>query len=814
MTEREAVALGALLHDIGKFRYRSEKETGTYRRSEDRDWFGHAHAYLSYETAELISSRLGIADDRTRRIVLSACFHHRPDTQHPEASGDLLPVRALFRLADWYASAERSEELDTETEEAFKRLRPVFERVDTGRGISADEFIYRLAPLSVKGSETDYPPVFPNSKKQAEDYARERGSELYEEFYGSYKPLYDAFLKAFEREKRFRTLGHRLSYVYHVLYKYAWCVPASIYDRERYHSHYPDISLFDHSRVVTALATSLYTEENLRLLEGYRDTKEHREELAKKLRIVIFEGDISGIQKFIYEITNEKGVAKRLRGRSVFLSFLPELIGRFILRKLCYPWTNLLYAGGGKFQAVVGYEEKVEERLRELSSLVEEVLVREFGGKLGFVLYSTTASLKDLEDYSRVVRDLVTGAAEAKRRKFSGVMDRFEDIVFRKSGKPVRACPSCRWELVPEEEERTCVWCERFRELGDMVVKARYLIFTDNPVESKGVKGIFLKGIGGMYLAQRLEDPPEEYRDIFILNEPELLEEDSLATGFRFLASVVPRDEDGVKSFEEMVQDAEEGDRKLAFVLADVDNLGYIFMNGLGSKYTISRVATLSRSLDLFFSGYLNTLFEQEEYRERIYTLYAGGDDLFIIAPWDTALRVMKDVRKDFGNFVCGNPSFGLSCGVFLAGENYPVRLAYEGVRRAENRAKKTAGKDRVCALEEVLSWRDLEAALEEVDDVVEKISGKELGRTNFYRIYLLLREYRELDREKDEEKRDLKFMFYPFFYYFLSRNVRDRELQIKLEKLFIEVENDHRVRDRALFLAKYVLMKTRGVRS
>jgi len=98
-------------------------------------------------------------------------------------------------------------------------------------------------------------------------------------------------------------------------------------------------------------------------------------------------------------------------------------------------------------------------------------------------------------------------------------------------------------------------------------------------------------------------------------------------TGFRFLALTVPRketEEKEIKTFEELSEEAE-GDQKIAFVMADVDNMGLIFMKGLGKKnYTISRVATLSRSLDLFFSGYLNRLF-QEEFRDKVYTLYVRG---------------------------------------------------------------------------------------------------------------------------------------------------------------------------------------------
>ena len=791
--ERGLIALGGLLHDIGKFLQRTE----TVKKVQNKEFFGYAHASLSYQLAKEILDFLKITDRREREFVLSACFHHKPDTKFHEVLREFYPIRVLFRLADWYGSVERSKETEDETIKEFKRLRPVFETVDIGKGRSKEPYFYKLAPLSLK-EEKYTNPVFPISRSQAKEWFEEEATR--KEFLGDYEKLFNEFsskLKVNEVNKEFKTLSHKLSYIYHLLYKYTWCVPASIYDRENYSSHYPDISLFDHSRVVSALATSLYTEENLKIFENF---KGNIQETGEKLKLVIFEGDISGIQKFIYDITNIKGVAKRLRGRSVFLSFLPELIGRFILRELNYPWTNLLYAGGGKFQAIVGYENGIEEKLQNIAKKVEEVLLKTFGGKLGFVIYYHTFKLSDTEKYSEIVKELLEKGTEAKKRKFLGVLNEFEKLANKKIKGPIERCPSCRWELMREGNE-TCDICEDFKNLGDAVVKSNVVLFTK---EKKNLKGAFLENIGGIYLVNNLSEK-EEYEDAFLINKPEEFEKYPSVTGFRFLANVVPKDEEGIKSLEELDEEIDEGDKKLAYVLADVDNLGYIFMEGLGKKYTISRVATLSRSLDLFFSGYLNKLFEK--YENKIYTVYAGGDDLFIIAPWDTAIEVMQKVREEFKEYTCENPSFGLSCGMFITTGNYPVRLAYESVKKAEDRAKENEGKDSVCVLEEVLKWNELERALEEAKNIVDNIKNGNIPRTSFYKIYLLLRQYREYEKEVKDEK----YMFYPMFFYFVKRNIK-KDFQEKFVNFFLDENKE--VKKNALFLAKYSIMKTRNVRS
>ncbi|MFZ8783883.1 MAG: hypothetical protein ACO2O3_00135, partial [Thermocrinis sp.] len=109
-----------------------------------------------------------------------------------------------------------------------------------------------------------------------------------------------------------------------------------------------------------------------------------------------------------------------------------------------------------------------------------------------------------------------------------------------------------------------------------------------------------LEGIGGVSVYAKGQIPYTLPGDtLLLLNRTDF---EDKADGFFFLANTVPtKEEEGkilVKDFEEMVEE-EEGYKLLAFVKMDVDNLGLIFSQGLKEDYSISRVATLSRSLDL-----------------------------------------------------------------------------------------------------------------------------------------------------------------------------------------------------------------------
>jgi CRISPR-associated protein Csm1 len=565
-------------------------------------------------------------------------------------------------------------------------------------------------------------------------------------------------------------------------------VPASTYDKERGTKHYADISLFDHLRVVGALVSGLWTDYNIQRLKDGQDAVE----------FLLVEGDITGIQRFLYQLSNTKGVGKRLRGKSFFLSVLPVILGRFFLRELGYPMVNLLYAGGGKFQFVIGYEEGVEQKLNELQRKVDEVLVKEFGGHLGVVLGWLKVNGRELgvDILGEKIHELYEETGCKKFQKFSTVLENFDRLVNYLGPDNYEMCPSCQVSLKPEGEE-FCKWCELFQEVGEKIPRAEYVVF------SSEIGDLYLEGIGGVSVYSKGQIPYTLPGDtLLLLNRTDF---ENKADGFFFLANTVPtKEEEGkilVKDFEEMLEEEEEGYKLLAFVKMDVDNLGFIFSQGLREDYSISRVATLSRSLDLFFSGYINTLLQKEEFKNKVYVVYSGGDDVFFCAPWEIALKVAKEIEKDFTEYTCYNKCFTLSAGVFFQKPTYPIRFGADRAEEEKDIAK--ADKNSISLWGYPLSWDAFKNALERLNEFMKNFDVHS-HRTLLYRIYTLLRAY------KKDGKVSLRF--YPMFYYQLHRNIKDEKEQRALEELILDPKNDYNIRDDAEFLLKLVLMKTRGV--
>ncbi|MCD8479083.1 MAG: hypothetical protein LRZ88_01885 [Candidatus Cloacimonetes bacterium] len=101
-----------------------------------------------------------------------------------------------------------------------------------------------------------------------------------------------------------------------------------------------------------------------------------------------------------------------------------------------------------------------------------------------------------------------------------------------------------------------------------------------------------------------------------------------------------------------------------AVLKGDVDNLGNIFSLGLrynrnGRKsdqgFSITQYATLSATIDWFFSAYLPALIDATpKYHNKVYIVYTGGDDFCLIGPWNLMLDLAIDLDRQFKAY-CGD---------------------------------------------------------------------------------------------------------------------------------------------------------------
>ena len=113
-----------------------------------------------------------------------------------------------------------------------------------------------------------------------------------------------------------------------------------------------------------------------------------------------------------------------------------------------------------------------------------------------------------------------------------------------------------------------------------------------------------------IYLLQRMEEDPYYVRTYA---------KNMMYTGKHIATKLWVGDYSTGNTFEEFAQEAT-GISRIGILRADVDNLGQTFVSGFenernGNKYvTLSRTATLSRQLSVFFKYFIRSILNNGEY--------------------------------------------------------------------------------------------------------------------------------------------------------------------------------------------------------
>lgn len=131
------------------------------------------------------------------------------------------------------------------------------------------------------------------------------------------------------------------------------------------------------------------------------------------------------------------------------------------------------------------------------------------------------------------------------------------------------------------------------------------------------------------------------------------------------------------------------GIEALGVLKADIDNLGLIFAGGLKkSRYSLARSVTLSSQIDRFFTVWLPHFLENSGDFRNVYTLFAGGDDLFLIGPWNVMPALARALAEEFSRYCCGNSGIHFSAGISVHRPGVPVPRLSEAAEEALEKAK------------------------------------------------------------------------------------------------------------------------------
>lgn len=836
------IAMAGLLHDIGKFAQGSLEVAPAY-------WNGNANLYLPFNkkegrythqhalfTAAFIEQMKDLLPDEFNQpgwgkgdsFINLAAGHHKPES----------PMQWIITKADWISSGLDRDEFEPGENIAFTeakktRLLPLFEQISpenkkvfSKRGDF--KWRYELAPLSARS-------IFPVKnrdikKKDAEQEYR----QLFHDFCDSLGQLYHRKENVELWSLHFDSL----------LKTYTSHIPAA---RTGMVVH--DVSLYDHCRTTAALAASLYlyhsSKDDLNkssILDGH----------AEKLLLV--SGDFYGIQDFIFSAGGEMRHhrSKILRGRSFAVSLFTELAADMLCREIGLPFLAVIMNAAGKFhliapntqdamRAINSTETQINDWLFDISCgqstmgiTATPAATDEFTGSSFKALWQKHMSNMESRKCSRLDLNRYGGVV-------SGYLDRFNNELNS------RLCPLCGKRPSSKEAENdkiiyrdtkgsACKICRDHVMLGTHLVKNKMLavldassaptnrtrllcpifdkyqvIFTDNPLEKEAAEkrlfklwsinidkdGTIPTGASAMLLNGYvpLYGPEDEHDDRLLSGKrsQEKTEEmidlikDKTPKTFAHIAAkalfVEVRDDDSTEL---------KGTEAIGVFKADIDNLGAIFGCGLAdNRFTISRIATLSRQLNTFFTVHLPHFLSTETAFQDVYTVFAGGDDLFLIGPWNRMAELALHLQDQFHNYVCKNDDIHFSAGITVHKPNTPIdRIAEESEHALET--SKGAGRNRITMFGVTVPWSDFQELFKKKAVLQTWLAKGYLAQGMFYRFNDFVRMAGEKKLIKNEEAvhiHDLECLKWPsMFCYSVYRNINSSFKNEDREKVYKEL--------------------------
>lgn len=743
-SQLEHIVFAAFLHDIGKVMQRAEvpvdagSETLMHTTGPSRD--GHSTHYHVQWTSEFFESFLGPVglpnrpslEQTASRIAFK---HHNPST----------PWEWIVAEADRLSSGmERGEQQYQRNSHKRKRMVPVRCLLSMGDPPQPPLSYAPLCKLTSRDMTCN--PILMDSNDE------------------NLVPLYQALWGSFQedwRGRRCEGVLANLAYLNALFERYFWSMPASTIDE------IPDNSIYEHSQSVAALAACLYQ---------YHEQTSSLDEVSIKDRTnpkyVLAHADISGIQKYIFAIAHAGGgkVAKRLRARSFMVSRIPQILAMQIITELELPFFNIILSAGGKFHLLLPHTPRTLAVLRRKEQECQQWLHQQFQGLLTLNLAYVEMRGEDFMN-KRVGKKFSEAAEALVQKKFQPL----HTLLMSESGwnpdafvlpdaKIETESPMGHYDIEP-----------RYREddLGRQLPKAECLAIYPNTED-----GDFPVLGWSFSVATKAREFAPGYTTIVSFKRG--AEDSSWATSvpvfYEYRASHVPQRDGEILSFEEIGETAQ-GRKALGYLKADVDNLGYLLQHGLDWNaigWTLSKMTSFSRSMEFFFAGRVENLLEEEEFKT-IYTVFSGGDDVFLVGPWNTVHDFAFRLREEFEKYT-KNSNLTLSAGITIQRPFTPVWLASGQTDGAEKAAKTEEAfvgapvKNQLCTFNHLIPWNEAFYVFNEIDQVDEWLQTGELSASMLQQ-FIYFAELAKAYHAGDRHVEGLRYL--PMLSYSASRNLK-----------------------------------------
>lgn len=549
-------------------------------------------------------------------------------------------------------------------------------------------------------------------------------------------------------------------------------------------------------------------------------------------------GDLSGIQKFLYNITS-RHASVSLKGRSAFLSnYLRGVCNRIEAIIVGHGGSyDELYCSGGKFYLITDNTHTVTKAIDECAKNVKEELWNEHKGQLGINISHVV--------YRELDGKFHVEGHEDDQNTSSGVLWKYCNASFAREKNQkfmdlILLHPNKFFGFKSKNEDGT-----DNEDCQELIVGCEHKVCALTGIESPECRPLTKEDFEkeGLTLAEF-----EEEKDTNNVSENAPV----------YLPSVIKQIVEGkklsikykTKSFEKYATTDDgivkgiKGDTNLGILRMDVDGMGKKFIIGFP---TLDDYRAFSKKAKLFFEYYiggkkygkedgigkgciLDEVAQQsgKKYRDFINVIYAGGDDLFVVGRWDLVIDFAKLIHqktieefKNDGYIDIFDPEkplrkISISGGIAIVKPKFPIAKAANMAGDAEEAAKQ-GKKNAFNLFGKNISWeKEFDYVEGFKDKFVNYISkyNKDYGfsKSILHKI-MLYSEIADMNIEREAKGKPKNYSYMWHISYFMTRfmekfkgydkeqNTQKKEIKRELYDFCLNLRNEQLPKSRNLEL-------------
>ena len=467
-------------------------------------------------------------------------------------------------------------------------------------------------------------------------------------------------------------------------------------------------------------------------------------------------GDFWGIQSFIFDGLTTKNAAKVLRAKSAFVQIIMEVVAKYICDSAKVDDSHILTTNAGKFEVLL----PTDIDITAIQQKLDDYFINNFYGISGIGLAKIRVNKNEWQKDYKNFREQVAKEVEKTKFKKFDLINKNPILEYDEGIDNQSLCDICNVRK-KEDKKDECKVCDSFIKLGKRLANFEVS-------ELVSIKKLYI-------------DIFDDYDCDIVIDER--------------LVSYVPTNDKNILTFEEIAQssckDSKTGIKALGILKADVDGMGnFIKTSNITNHF--ENFDEFSKGLDSFFSLYVTDRLKQDY--KNIYTVFAGGDDLFLVGAWDEVMDFSRKIRDIFLKYI-KNKGLTISFGIAIAKPHTPISYLANHTEELLELSKEIEGKDSLTIWGESVKWNSYIEIYKKLDKAFQ--GYEDIATTTIYRLLEFCNMSKNINKDIKNTiwKSKLNYLF--------SRNMNIEEDKDLMEVLSTTI--DENPSETKVFLSEFI---------